>query len=465
MILLIFIVLLLHLVQVGSENHPLLQALQCRLCETVTLDGPISDCSCDFASVNKAVTKFYQPLLANLTSKTFFRYFRVDLERPCPFWHEDGQCVMEGCSVCTCEENEVPKSWIEEQASLLYYSSLGNGKGKDGKDDTNDDDDDGSLSAVAPRGRGGSDFGWISSPASHAFPFGSSDALGRLNMSSNRPQHYSQAHTHNAQSAYGGIAGGHPLMNSDAYLKYLHDTEDADNDWTDMAEDDELCRRKGKKPDDGPPPDAPAYGMAGLYGYDVGGDVGGSGGGGGGGAAGSGGESGGCAAPLESEPQGAYVNLLQVAPTNKHPRPPQYRPVLPLTPPPPPSLCALPQNPERYTGYAGPSAARVWRAIQQENCFGGLNDTCLEKRVFYRLMSGLQARAPRPRSLPHHLTSPHLTSTTHPLTVQPLRPPPPRHACRRRFPRSSPASTTTRRGGGGPTSPCSCAPWGRTRTA
>jgi hypothetical protein len=329
MLLIIFIVLLLHLVQVGSENHPLLQALQCRLCETVTLDGPISDCSCDFASVNKAVTKFYQPLLANLTSKTFFRYFRVDLERPCPFWHEDGQCVMEGCSVCTCEENEVPKSWIEEQASLLYYSSLGNGKGKDGKDDTNDDDDDGSLSAVAPRGRGGSDFGWISSPASHAFPFGSSDALGRLNMSSNRPQHYSQAHTHNAPSAYGGIAGGHPLMNSDAYLKYLHDTEDADNDWTDMAEDDELCRRKGKKPDDGPPPDAPAYGMAGLYGYDVAGDVGGSGGGGGGG--GSGGESGGCAAPLESEPQGAYVNLLQVAPTNF----PAPRNIAPFSPSPP----------------------------------------------------------------------------------------------------------------------------------
>ena len=48
-------------------------------------------------------------------------------------------------------------------------------------------------------------------------------------------------------------------------------------------------------------------------------------------------------------------------------------------------------NPERYTGYSGPSASRVWRAIQQENCFGRHEDTCLEKRVFYRLMSGLQS--------------------------------------------------------------------------
>lgn len=26
-------------------------------------------------------------------------------------------------------------------------------------------------------------------------------------------------------------------------------------------------------------------------------------------------------------------------------------------------------NPERYTGYAGPSAHRIWRTIYQENCF------------------------------------------------------------------------------------------------
>ena len=26
-------------------------------------------------------------------------------------------------------------------------------------------------------------------------------------------------------------------------------------------------------------------------------------------------------------------------------------------------------NPERYTGYAGPSAHRVWNTIYQENCF------------------------------------------------------------------------------------------------
>ena len=79
-------------------------------------------------------------------------------------------------------------------------------------------------------------------------------------------------------------------------------------------------------------------------------------------------------------------------------------------------------NPERFTGYAGPSSQRVWKAIYEENCFGlselnllssnspnpGLvslpdsmtgalqvdgEDTkeCLERRVYYKIVSGLHA--------------------------------------------------------------------------
>jgi len=74
--------------------------------------------------------------------------------------------------------------------------------------------------------------------------------------------------------------------------------------------------------------------------------------------------------------------------------------------------------PERYTGYSGKDAQRVWRSIYEENCFGlselslmtskspalvSLPDTmievlhedgqesdshCLEKRVYYKVISG-----------------------------------------------------------------------------
>lgn len=65
------------------------------------------------------------------------------------------------------------------------------------------------------------------------------------------------------------------------------------------------------------------------------------------------------------------------------------------------SYVNLLDNPESFTGYSGESATKVWRAIQEENCFsdGGYSGVatdnasgqCLEKRVFYRLMSGMQA--------------------------------------------------------------------------
>nr|XP_027803791.1 ERO1-like protein beta [Marmota flaviventris] len=73
-------------------------------------------------------------------------------------------------------------------------------------------------------------------------------------------------------------------------------------------------------------------------------------------------------------------------------------------------------NPERYTGYKGSSAWRVWNSIYEENCFKPrsvyrplnplapsrgeddgesfytwLEGLCLEKRVFYKLISGLHA--------------------------------------------------------------------------
>lgn len=52
----------------------------------------------------------------------------------------------------------------------------------------------------------------------------------------------------------------------------------------------------------------------------------------------------------------------------------------------------LVKNPEKFTGYSGKSARLVWKSIQEENCFGGGDtETCFEKRVFYKLMSGLQS--------------------------------------------------------------------------
>lgn len=72
----------------------------------------------------------------------------------------------------------------------------------------------------------------------------------------------------------------------------------------------------------------------------------------------------------------------------------------------------LQKNPERFTGYQGNDAHRIWKAIYSENCFldnyqfesdpSSFHDVCVEKRVFYRLISGLHT------SISTHLTYDHL---------------------------------------------------------
>ena len=87
----------------------------------------------------------------------------------------------------------------------------------------------------------------------------------------------------------------------------------------------------------------------------------------------------------------------------------------------------LTRNPERFTGYSGEAAHRIWRAIYEENCFkpatlksakskkstfsaiflpSSIESMCLEKRAFYRAISGLHS------SITVHIASQHPEGTT-----------------------------------------------------
>lgn len=78
-------------------------------------------------------------------------------------------------------------------------------------------------------------------------------------------------------------------------------------------------------------------------------------------------------------------------------------------------------NPEKFTGYKGPSAHRIWRSIYLENCFVNqgsqnallthiskvpktISNLCMEQRAFYRLLSGVHS------SINIHLCSNYLMS-------------------------------------------------------
>ncbi|WCJ27436.1 Endoplasmic reticulum oxidoreductin-1 [Euphorbia peplus] len=49
-------------------------------------------------------------------------------------------------------------------------------------------------------------------------------------------------------------------------------------------------------------------------------------------------------------------------------------------------------NPERYSGYTGPSARRIWDAVYSENCPKyPSGELCEEERILYKLISGLHS--------------------------------------------------------------------------
>lgn len=95
-------------------------------------------------------------------------------------------------------------------------------------------------------------------------------------------------------------------------------------------------------------------------------------------------------------------------------------------------------NPERFTGYTGPSAHRVWRSIYEENCFGmsefdtlgamsnnngpnGLakgrqgegEGVCLEQRVYYKIISGMSPRDKSVRGVKLWALGLHASISTH----------------------------------------------------
>ncbi|KAG1676511.1 hypothetical protein FOA52_000054 [Chlamydomonas sp. UWO 241] len=52
------------------------------------------------------------PLVSQLVQLPFFRYFKVNIYCDCPLWPDDSMCMMRACSVCECDDGEVPKPWL-----------------------------------------------------------------------------------------------------------------------------------------------------------------------------------------------------------------------------------------------------------------------------------------------------------------------------------------------------------------
>ncbi|XP_059697633.1 ERO1-like protein beta isoform X1 [Haemorhous mexicanus] len=221
------------------------------------LTGVLDDCLCDIESIDDFNTFKIFPKIQKLQERDYFRYYKVNLKRPCPFWADDGHCSIKDCHVEPCPESKIPVG-IKAGSSNKYSKAANNSKELEDCEQAN--------------------------------------KLGAVNSTLSN-------------------------QSKEAFIDWARYDDSQDH----------FCEL-----DD------------------------------------------------ERSPDAQYVDLLL--------------------------------NPERYTGYKGPSAWRVWNSIYEENCFkprsvyrplnplapsrGGddgesfytwLEGLCLEKRVFYKLISGLHA--------------------------------------------------------------------------
>uniref|UniRef100_A0A2R9CJ73 Endoplasmic reticulum oxidoreductase 1 beta n=1 Tax=Pan paniscus TaxID=9597 RepID=A0A2R9CJ73_PANPA len=66
--------------------------------------GVLDDCLCDIDSIDNFNTYKIFPKIKKLQERDYFRYYKVNLKRPCPFWAEDGHCSIKDCHVEPCPE-------------------------------------------------------------------------------------------------------------------------------------------------------------------------------------------------------------------------------------------------------------------------------------------------------------------------------------------------------------------------
>ena len=85
---------------------------------------PIEDCCCDHETVDMGNTLALHETAKSLRERTFFRYFKVNLYSECIFWQDGHECARRSCSICECQEDEIPSPWKIEQSDPVTKESV-----------------------------------------------------------------------------------------------------------------------------------------------------------------------------------------------------------------------------------------------------------------------------------------------------------------------------------------------------
>ncbi|CAO1632289.1 unnamed protein product [Sympodiomycopsis kandeliae] len=107
--------------------------------------GQIADACCDFETVEKSLnTPRFFKTLDELVKTNYFRYYKVDLYKDCPFWVDNGLCMNRACTVEKASEDEIPEEYrastlsdvrTADESEIIFHtehaSSTGPGQAND----------------------------------------------------------------------------------------------------------------------------------------------------------------------------------------------------------------------------------------------------------------------------------------------------------------------------------------------
>ncbi|XP_072165028.1 ERO1-like protein beta [Diadema setosum] len=111
-----FILCLCH-ISCSTQSTPKNGDVHPCFCE---LNGLVDDCSCKVESVSEFNNLRLYPPLNSLLTRNYFKFFKVNLKRPCPFWADDSRCALKGCHVCPCSPDDLPCGLKDESTENKY---------------------------------------------------------------------------------------------------------------------------------------------------------------------------------------------------------------------------------------------------------------------------------------------------------------------------------------------------------
>ncbi|EFO27859.2 hypothetical protein LOAG_00621 [Loa loa] len=86
------------------------------------LQGAIDDCRCTSESIDDFNNYEVFPILQMLLTRDFFRFYKVNMEKTCPFWPDDRQCLSKECGIGYCDD-EVP-SGLKQPAIISVIGGI-----------------------------------------------------------------------------------------------------------------------------------------------------------------------------------------------------------------------------------------------------------------------------------------------------------------------------------------------------